>query len=292
MGKIKSYILFQSIDSDYWLSKIANSHHEYQNANENQSVTLKLSDEIDIAGLKPMHLVTMACLIHFLKEKGCDVSLSQSNRKVAEYIYNALGFKYYWKEGCNHVDAINSENIFNLWRIVDTEKDFYAKNVERYLKQNFFKGKDLSAINVSLVEAFYNVFDHANAKGNAFSLIMYDEKSHILHVAVSDFGIGIAQSIRNHITDQILEQDKDAIEYSIKDSITVKSTKHNKGLGLGNIISGVDHAKIVSNNGCYEKDNSLSRCNETPFYFPGTLIFFEVNLNNLDDEEIIDTFNW
>lgn len=86
----------------------------------------------------------MACIIQAIYEKGIQVGLSRDNKEVSEYIYESLGFKHYWTEGHNHVEALDADNIFNLWRIIDSEKDLYAKNVESYLKRKFFNGKDLS----------------------------------------------------------------------------------------------------------------------------------------------------
>lgn len=57
-------------------------------------------------------------------------------------------------KGKNYVEAKTSRNVFNLWRIVESEKDLYAKKVEDYFKKRYFQNKDLSAISVSLVEAF------------------------------------------------------------------------------------------------------------------------------------------
>lgn len=281
-----------SSDTEIWLKQISEYHNAHSDTGNNDIITIHFPKTTTISELQPFHLVTIACMIEYLKHKGAEVFLSQDNPEIADYIYNNLGFKHYWKNGCNHVDALQDDNIFNLWRIVDSEKELYAQNVESYLKKNFFSGKDLSFIHVSLIEAFYNVFDHANANGNAFSLIKFDQTTRILHVAISDFGIGIAESIKNNLNDTNIQNDRDALAYSLLDSVTVKSTKHNKGLGLGNIISSGDRATIFSNFGIFKKDPFSSFCEISTFYFPGTLIFFEVDLNNLDNEEILDTFNW
>lgn len=74
--------------------------------------------------------------------------------------------------------------------------------------------------------------------------------------------------------------------------MTVKSTKHNKGLGLGNIMSSVEAARIFSSYGLYVKINSEEKLLSTTFSFPGTLIYFDLDLSDLDNEEILETFNW
>ena len=118
-----------------------------------------------------MHLVTLACLIQFLSDHNWQANLSPNNPSVDDYIYNELRFRDYWLGQKNHVDTADSSHIFNLWRIVDGEKELFAARVEEYLRNNYFKNKDLSAISLSLKEDFYNVFDHASAGNNAFSLI-------------------------------------------------------------------------------------------------------------------------
>lgn len=285
-------IVFDSTDRGKWLGLITLFYGKLSHTNKDDQVIIHFSESIFISNLEPIHLVTLACLIQYIYDKGTNVALSHDNRAVSDYIYNELGFKYYWTAGYNHVEALHADNIFNLWRIVDSEKDLYAKNVESYLKKEFFEGKDLSSINVCLIEAFYNVFDHADAKGNAFSLIKFDQDRRMLHVAISDFGIGIVNSIRNNFSNSTDLSDIEAIAMSLKDSVTVKSTKHNKGLGLGNILSSVDTARIFSNYGLYVKKKSEERLLSTTFSYPGTLIYFDIDLSNLDNEEILETFNW
>lgn len=292
MPKNRIDIKFDSTNRGIWLSLITLYYSKLSNINKDHQVVIHFSKDIVVSNLEPIHLVTLACLIQSIYDKGISVALSSDNKEVSYYIYNELGFKYYWSAAYNHVDALHSDNIFNLWRIVDSEKDLYAKNVESYLKKEFFQGKDLSSINVCLIEAFYNIFDHADAKGNAFSLIKYDQNKQKLHVAISDFGIGIVNSIRNNISDGIKLSDTDAIALSLKDSVTVKSTKHNKGLGLGNIMSSVEAARIFSSYGLYVKINSEEKLLSTTFSFPGTLIYFDLDLSDLDNEEILETFNW
>lgn len=255
-------------------------------------VVIHVSPNIKPDSLEPVHLVTLACLIQYVYDKNVKVAISRDGEATQKYIYDSLGFKYYWSKGFNHAEAKENDNIFNLWRIIDSEKDLYARHVESYLKQNFFQGKDLSAISECLIEAFYNVFDHANAKGNAFSLIKYNKDNHLLSVAISDFGRGIANTIRANFTDRIIENDTDALKLALENSITIKSTTHNKGLGLGNIRSSVDKARIFSNSGLYLKLEDEDKFIPQNFSFPGTLIYFEVDLSKLEDEEILETFTW
>lgn len=197
MALSREIIVFDSTDKSLWLSKISELHSLYALPIPPHHISLKFADKLKVSEIEPVHLVTLACLIQYLVDRGHEVYMSKSNAEMYDYILNDLDFSAYWKGGKNHVNANSSSDIFNLWRIVEAEKDLYAKNVERYFTQNYFKDKDLSAISVSLVEAFYNIFDHAEANENAFSVLRYDKDMNRLSVAIADFGIGIARSVRN-----------------------------------------------------------------------------------------------
>lgn len=216
--------------------------------------------------------------------------LSKQNEVMFSYIYNDLGFSEYWRGGKDHVDAPGYDSIFYLWRITEEGKDLYAKLVEQYLKQNYFKEKDLSAINVGLVEAYYNVFDHAYANGNAFSLIQFDKERSILYVAISDFGIGIAKSVRDY--DKNITTDKDAILKALEDNFTIKSTTRNKGMGLSNILAPAKEARIFSHKGLVYKHDNVTKGFDCDMSYPGTLIYYEIDLSQMENEEIITEFDF
>jgi anti-sigma regulatory factor (Ser/Thr protein kinase) len=201
-----------------------------------------------------------------------------------------LGFSEYWSLGKNYVDALGYRNIFNLWRITEDGKDLYAKQVEEYLRRTYFANKDLSAVSVGLVEAYYNVFDHARAQGNAFSLIQFDEETSILYIAISDFGIGIAQSVSDF--DKEITNDRDAILKALEDNFTVRSTERNKGMGLSIIIAPAIEARIFSHNGLVYKHDSIIEDFDCKMSFPGTLIYYEIDLSKMDDEEIMNEFDF
>lgn len=286
-------VLFQDVGRNYWLETIT---EVYDRFNSNVGVSSIERVIFDFDGfispkvIKPFHLVTLACLIHFLKGIDMDVYISQNNKDVFQYVYNDLGFSEYWRNGKNYVDASNHNDIFNLWRITEEGKDLYAKQVEEYLRRRYFADKDLSAVSVGLVEAYYNVFDHACAQGNAFSLIQFDEETSILYIAISDFGIGIAQSVSNF--DKRITNDKDAILRALEDNFTVRSTERNKGMGLSIIIAPAIEARIFSHNGLVYKHDSIIEGFDCKMSFPGTLIYYEIDLSKMDDEEIMNEFDF
>lgn len=141
----------------------------------------------------------------------------------------------------------------------------------------------------SITEACYNTLDHANANGNAFSFIKYDSKTHILSIAVCDFGIGIAKSIKTKLPDL---SDEQALIKALEVKFTVQSKKYNSGMGLDIIKSSVtdDRKMIIISNGAFLiSDLREDRTCSLNFDFPGTLVAYDINLSKYDeDEELLD----
>lgn len=280
-------ICFSTLDKSKWLEKISSIRQEYNLITFRKLILLEFIDDLDADDLEPIHLVTLACLIQFFHQNEHKIYLSSANDSIRNMLFSELRFQEYWSGGKNHVDSTNL-NFFNLWRVVEAEKDLYAKNVEKYFRNTFFKKKDLSAISLSMIEAYYNVFDHAEAQGNAFSLIKYDEEAEILNVAISDFGKGISKSVRDFNPD--IKTDKEALLKSVEINFTVKSKAHNKGKGLDNILSCSSVVRIFSNNALLLKRDGIIKIFDINFHFHGTLIYFEIPLSLSEDEEILEEF--
>lgn len=280
-------IKFESLDKEQWLRTISIIRNDYKTDIYKKYIVLEFNSNLKSEDFEPIHFVTLACLIQFLDLNDHQVAVASGNDSIRNMLFSDLRIQEYWSGGKNHVDSV-SDNIFNLWRVVESEKDLYAKNVEKYFKNNFFKGKDLSVISLSMIEAYYNVFDHAEANGNAFSLIKYDEDSEMLHVAICDFGKGIAKSVRDFTPN--ITNDKDALLKSIEADFTVGSKSHNKGKGLDNILSCSSVVRIFCNNALLLKNDAGIRMFDVDFYFFGTLIYLKIDLSLTEDEEILDEF--
>lgn len=150
-------IFFDTLDKERWFKIISSVRRDYNEKAFSKQILIKFAANLNSANLEPIHLVTLACLIQFFIDQQHKVYLSSQNDSIRNILLNELRFQEYWSGGKNHVDS-TSQNYFNLWRIVEAEKDLYAKNVEEYFRNTFFKGKDLSAISLSMVEAYYIMY--------------------------------------------------------------------------------------------------------------------------------------
>lgn len=131
------------------------------------------------------------------------------------------------------------------------------------------------------------MFDHAQANGNAFSAIYYNQKNGKMNVAICDFGISIPSSVRAFLENET--NDKEALEIAIKKNFTVQSQQNNRGLGLDNILTNSDNVRLFSKGACLVKIDGKQHFSQTDFNFTGTLIDFDIDTQNLEEEEDILT---
>lgn len=241
----------------------------------------------DTEKFEAVHLASLACFIEYFHKRGCILSVRNNVRK---FLFEKLNWQAYWSNHQDYTEAKDSA-IFNLWRITDERKEIHSRQVYDFLKRGPFGQKDLSAVPNSLLEAYYNIFDHAEANGIAFSFIRYIENEQKLSVAICDLGKGIATSVREKRPD--VADDSRAIELAMEDRFTIQSQAHNRGLGLGNIRTSCteeDALRIISNRGFLVAQKEEINKRENNFNFPGTLIFYDLTLSHFEDEEIIANF--
>lgn len=281
-------IMFHSENKSDWLRTVTGSLSKYTHAKGEEKVVISVADGFSPTEIKPLHVVTYACLIHELGNRGYYVCQGMnSNIDVSSYLYNDLGLKKYWK-GSNHEETSNPD-ILNLWRVIESEQEFFSDRVTGYFKNKYFQGKDLSSVKLSLLEAFYNISDHANAKGNAYCQMRYYKEEMKLDIAVVDLGIGLVNTVKAF--DPSITNDQDALLRAIDEDFTISSTTHNKGKGLSNILSSSSIARIISGQGMLIYNKNIKTFG-LDFEFPGTLVYYEIDLSNLEDEDFCEEFSF
>ena len=241
--------------------------------------------------LEPWHIVSFACLVEHLDRKKVIVSLDRKE-ECGEYFFSDLHLGAYWKGKQDYTEA-EQDTILNLWHIKPEHTEEHARRTVEYLKNRFFRNKDLSSVTLSLLEAYYNINDHSYCEGNAFSMLSFDEEKEILNVAVCDFGIGIAQSVKDF--DKDIDNDKVALKKAIEAKFTVGSQAHNAGLGLVNIRSACtekDYLWIICNKAALALSSTQEKAFDIGFDFHGTLLTYNVSLSHFEDEDTLEGYEW
>lgn len=284
-------VCFDSGQKDKWLKIVAEViPNASQFISEDKSVNIKF-DIIKAHQLTPFHFVSLACLLQLFKNCGCVCFKIDADDELRDFLDKCLRFNLYFSSDKNDSELMDIGDVFHLWKISDSQKDIYSYRLIKQLKSLYLEKYDLSYICESLQELYYNIFDHAKANGNAFSMVMYDENCQLLQIAVCDMGIGMAQSVRNF--DKDIDNDAIAIAKAVERGFTVKSTERNRGFGLDNILSNSRKAEIISGAGCVCLEQNCSMQSFTmDYYFKGTMISVEYDLSAspLDDDSI-DEFN-
>lgn len=277
-----------SVKRTEWLRKIM----EIRNTDYRIGDVVNLSfGNLPVSKIQPEHIVSLACLVEALTRKQVKVTIS-TNEECGEYFRSTLKLTEYWKGGQDYAQA-DQETVLNLWHVKADGTEEHARRTTEYLKNRFFRNKDLSAVTLSLLEAYYNIIDHSHFEGNAFSMLSFDEKTEVLNVAVCDFGIGIANSVRNF--DPEINDDKTALKKAAEANFTVQSTEHNAGMGLDNIRSvctDKDTMWIISNAAALGITSKNERVIDLDFDFRGCLLTYSVLLSHFEDEETLEDFNW
>ncbi|MDE6499640.1 MAG: hypothetical protein K2K83_02905, partial [Rikenella sp.] len=209
-------LLFKSSSRGEWIYQVVDYvSHIPASTGAGECIRLKFNPKIAVASLEPTHIVTLACMIQHLHNQGYLILLDRTN-DVHRFLWNEVRLSEYWKGQKNYTPSSDA-TVCNLWRIVDGEKEMHSIRVHDYLQQHFFQHKDLTAVKNSLDEAYCNISDHAEAGGNAFSYIKYDQERKKLLVAVCDFGKGIARSIRSCERYKAIRTDHEALRIAIRD---------------------------------------------------------------------------
>lgn len=291
----KTYVMLQfnirKVDPEAWIAQIETIRQRICGCSSSEEFRFYFDDDIDITYLKPWHIVSLACLFDYAISSDDRNVRVFSNDEIANFFDDDLHLSQYFKD-IPYIEA-ETKQIMNLWKVEAAQSYAYSNSLTRYLKREYFKGKDLTAFNNALNELYANVADHAHAAGVAYSYIRYDEARRAIGVAFCDFGVGIPTSLREAM--QIPPEGMGFVEHSMRPGVSARSSTHNAGLGLDDVLSLIRDSdktfRVVSNREIYI--NSISengREQQTSlldFCFNGTLIDFELDVSGFEDEEII-----
>lgn len=284
-------IYIKTVKRKEWLQIICKNRGLPNSSTKSDKVVIRFAPSIKKEDLEAFHIVLLSCLIAEIKAKNYLVQIKASGHLMA-FLFADVSIREYWGENpVPHTDSPD-EHRLNLWRITDVGKESYTISVGQYF-QRHFPQHDVSFITTALNELYYNVFDHANAGGNAFSYIYYNEDEKRVYIAVCDFGEGVAKTLRRRFPQY--NTDAIALEKAIEKGISAGTRDHNRGFGLDDICSSLaeeDSFRMLSNKGfLFINGNSKKSFNINDFDFDGTLIYFDVSTENFEIDEVLGSFS-
>ena len=291
---IKSCIL-NSHDKTEWIKKICEWNSCVKKTSKhNLCVRIILEKGVVKSRFAPFHIVTLSCFIESIKRKGYLIFLDIEDLNLRDFIHNDMSFTKYWRqEKTDHIDSPDPSRL-NLWRVVEKRSEEYEISVHRYFS-NKFPDIDFFMLKSCLTELYFNIFDHAEADEIAFSYIFYDEENEIIHIAICDFGKGIASTIRRAFPS--ISSDEEALLESIKRGVTARTNEHNAGFGLDNVLSTLSDEstlRIASNKAfliCNKRNGRIeTKVFKLSFSLKGTLIYFDLPISSFGKSEINDEY--
>lgn len=292
---IKDNFILNNCHKTGWLENISRwCLHLHDAISKVDSVLISLGANVKLRDFTPFHIVTLSCFIEFVKQKGYMVYLHVEDEWLKSFIYNDMSITRYWREEkSDHIDSPSLGRL-NLWRVANGRAEEYEMSVHRYFSNKFPK-TDFTVLKICLIELYYNVFDHADAHGIAFSYIHYDEEKEVIRIAICDFGRGIAKTVRGAYPN--VQTDKEALLMSLRKGVSARSNSHNSGFGLDNVVSSLSEQstlRMVSNNGlliCTKNAGCIeTKTFDLPFHWNGSLIYFDLPISNFELTEVNDTF--
>lgn len=152
--------------------------------------------------------------------------------------------------------------------------------------RTFIDPKFLESIKMCLMEVFLNIEHHSEVKIGCSYAQHYPQQDSI-HIAVSDFGVGIPKSVRKVQADA---DDKTAIYLACQEGFTTKSNVRNRGAGIPNLMRYVTKSNkgavlIASGSAQVSASSSFGETKVTARavdgYYPGTLVHVILKTNTL-----------
>lgn len=286
-------ISFIDSKKETWIKEICRIQQALKNGLYNDGeIIIRLNDNITPAELQPFHLVLLACLTKFLRKFMRSGKIIGSPA-VVNYLQNDIHLDLYITNDLTHIKSESSLDL-NLWKVSSKQSLFYSSHVSEYLKNRYFRNKDLSLLRVILDELYANIADHSLSEETAYSFIHYDEQTRTINIAFCDFGIGIPESLRKagHTSKN------GYIQLATNKGISARSNSHNKGFGLDTVVSSIadtdNNIWIISGNELFISygKNNIEQTVPLPYDFSGTLIYFDLPISSFEDEEYINEFEF
>lgn len=198
--------------------------------------------------VKPYHVTTLACLLEEYRLAGVAIRFASGNAVVYRYLESIQFFARFAAPvtpATLPLPPPTDPTSFGLWPVAPEGMNEYVRSAYHHFKGHFFQDKSLDFLTIYLGEMFNNVFDHAFAgtatERVAFAMLQCYPASQRLLIAVSDFGMGIPNTVNRFLQAQGQEPvtAPEALRKALEFRFTAQSRPHNQGRGLDTLRTGL-----------------------------------------------------
>lgn len=274
-----------------WLRFIIKNRNAIKNNRRNKVVF----DFTKTPFLQPYHLTSLACLIEEYKQSGATIQVNSKKKTEVGTFLKYTKFENFWVPGFDRNFCFRSEitNTMPIWKNESERIDSFATRAQEFYSSHSIKGKDLTPLRLTVVEALNNISDHSDSKVSGFVSTQYFKSKSELVISICDFGKGIPWKVNQYLKQEGEKQvkDIDALLKALEKGFSTKSNPRNRGFGLDTILSNVKASngemEIVSNRAYLSKKMQGSRMkivrDDLQFSFPGTYLVIKLNTRKFQD---------
>jgi anti-sigma regulatory factor (Ser/Thr protein kinase) len=185
--------------------------------------------------IDPTGVVVASNLIDYLREAGVRVKfrVKKPYPLTTEYL-DDFGFFRHYKGEALRANAALRQSTVPLERLKSAEIYAYLENklMPWIAARVGLEQESVAGVKTCFEEIFHNIDDHAGVKIGCVFAQFFPKNAHI-HVAVSDFGVGIPAVVRRLIPKI---SDVDAVLKATEEGFTTKTNVRNRGAGLPTLI--------------------------------------------------------
>lgn len=185
--------------------------------------------------IDPTGVVVVSNLIDYLRESGVKVKfrITKPYSQTIEYLDDFGFFRHYKGEALRATAALRNSTV-PLERVKSAELYAYLENklMPWIAARVGLEQESVAGVKTCFEEIFHNIDDHAGVKIGCVFAQFFPKNSHI-HVAISDFGVGIPAVVRKVIRGI---SDVDALLKAAEEGFTTKTNVRNRGAGLPTLM--------------------------------------------------------
>ena len=179
--------------------------------------------------------------------------------------------------------------------------DAYVTEAKQFVTRHWINELDVTPLFSAIKELLNNVNDHSKSNEIAYTVSQHFPNISELHIAICDFGVGIAKNVKDYIANRTEEEfqklrqkfefikDRDinefnALRVAFELEFSTQSTPHNRGFGLDTILGYARDLKgsvHLYSNGLHiwydSKSGESFHSEPLPHDFNGTLLNLTIN---------------